>query len=185
MTSAGLGQEPIWETERAAMTRVLSEILAPTAPHRLPVREAALTAGLVVLADWLVSQTRFVRAQLPRVPASGDVASLRAFFEGSLEPTADVVQRAGLSRLQLLPGNFGEEFPGLSPNTLQEDIASQLPRAATGPGLLMIAAPMGFGKTETALHAGRIMGEAAGTSGMFVALPTMATADQMFGRVAR
>ena len=125
LTSAGLGQESIWETERAAMTRVLSEVLAPTAPHRLPVREAALTAGLVVLADWLVSQTGFVRAQLPRVPASGDVASLRAFFEGSLEPTADVVQRAGLSRLQLLPGNFGEEFPGLLPTPRRSASASR------------------------------------------------------------
>jgi CRISPR-associated endonuclease/helicase Cas3 len=44
-------------------------------------------------------------------------------------------------------------------------------------------APMGMGKTETALHAARLMGESAGASGLFVTLPTMATSDQMYGRV--
>lgn len=181
----GLGHEPVWEVERAAMLAVLEEILAPPAPAKLPVEDAALVAGLVVLADWLVSQTGFVRSQLPRVPQVGDAVSLGGFVDGSLGPVQALVQRAGLSRLQLRPGSFPEEFPEFPPNTLQDSIASELPSLVTGAGLLMVAAPMGFGKTETALHAARVMGQAAGTSGMFVALPTMATADQMFSRIAR
>ncbi|MEY8040067.1 CRISPR-associated helicase Cas3' [Saccharopolyspora cebuensis] len=181
----GLGRAPVWEAERTALVELLAGVLAPPSPARLPPIDAAVLAGLVVLADWLVSQTGFVRSQLPRVPQVGDVSSLRTFFDGSLEPVRALVEQAGLSRTHLRDGAFAEEFPRFPPNALQASIARELPGLVTGPGLLMVAAPMGFGKTETALHAARLMGQAAGTSGLFVALPTMATADQMFSRVAR
>ncbi len=42
---------------------------------------------------------------------------------------------------------------------------------------------MGDGKTEIALHTARLMGEAVNVPGMFVGLPTMATADQIYLRV--
>nr|WP_276206356.1 CRISPR-associated helicase Cas3' [Thermoactinospora rubra] len=44
-------------------------------------------------------------------------------------------------------------------------------------------APMGEGKTEIALHAAKLMGDAAGTPGFNLGLPTMATTSQMFRRV--
>ncbi|MEU6131368.1 CRISPR-associated helicase Cas3' [Saccharopolyspora sp. NPDC047091] len=185
LPSQGLGSVPVWEAERAAMLDVLAAILQPSVPPRLAVEDAVLITGLVVVADWLVSQADFVREQVRKVPAVGDVPSLRRFFKASLSPARQLVRSAGLFRLKLEEGDFGEEFPGFSPNALQADIAAELRRVVTGPGLLMVAAPMGFGKTETALHAARIMGAAAGTSGIFVALPTMATADQMFSRVGR
>ena len=53
----------------------------------------------------------------------------------------------------------------------------------TGPGLLLIMAPPGLGKTETGLYAAQVMGLATGRPGLYMALPTMATADQMFLRV--
>ncbi|MCK2214774.1 CRISPR-associated helicase Cas3' [Actinomadura sp. ATCC 31491] len=63
-------------------------------------------------------------------------------------------------------------------------MSEQLPALlSSNPGLLLITAPMGEGKTETALHAGRLMGEAAHMPGYFIGLPTMATSDQMLRRV--
>ena len=46
-----------------------------------------------------------------------------------------------------------------------------------------MTAPPGLGKTETGLYAAHVMGEATGRPGLYMALPTMATADQMFLRV--
>lgn len=47
----------------------------------------------------------------------------------------------------------------------------------------MTAAP-GDGKSETALEAERVLSERFGTRGFAFLLPTMATSDQMYGRVA-
>ncbi|PRW64943.1 CRISPR-associated helicase/endonuclease Cas3 [Actinopolyspora mortivallis] len=181
----GLGEEQ-WEQQRQALLRAFHEILTPPVPaRRMRPCDAVLATGLIILADWMISQTSFILTRLPSVPSRGDTSSLGEFFTGSLREIPRWVRHAGLSRLSLKPGSFSEEFPGFSPNTLQDSIATRLPELVSGPGLLMIAAPTGFGKTETTLHASRILGEAAGTAGLYFALPTMATSEQAFTRIAR
>ncbi len=52
-----------------------------------------------------------------------------------------------------------------------------------GPGIVIIEAPMGEGKTEAALCLADHWGEGTGLRGFYFALPTQATSNQMFGRV--
>ncbi|MET7318099.1 hypothetical protein ABZX83_22545 [Streptomyces thermoviolaceus] len=52
-------------------------------------------------------------------------------------------------------------------------------------GIMLITAAPGDGKSETALEAERILSERFGTEGYAFLLPTMATSDQMYGRVAQ
>lgn len=181
--SEGLGSAE-WQAQRAEVMAALAEVIAAPVPVTSGDRTAAvLVAGLVILGDWLASQTGYIRTRLGRVPVHGGVGELKKFFDGSVREIEAWVAEAGLSRLRLRSGSFEQEFP-FPPNELQRSLAEKLPKIVTGPGLLLAAAPMGFGKTEAALHAARLMSEAAGAEGLFVALPTMATSDEMFKRVA-
>ncbi|MGK5551228.1 CRISPR-associated helicase Cas3' [Actinomadura kijaniata] len=173
-----------WEDQRRAMLHAVRDIVMPP-PHarRLKGDAAGLACGLVILADWLVSQEGFLKEQLNRLPEGGSLESLRAHYQRSERIVPSLLAEAGLGRVRLRPGSFKEEFE-FEPNELQRSVEQHLPKVLSqGPGLLLVMAPMGIGKTETALHGARLMGEAAGTNGVFVGLPTMATADQMYKRV--
>ncbi|GAA4239762.1 CRISPR-associated helicase/endonuclease Cas3 [Actinomadura meridiana] len=174
-----------WEQQRRAIFGALHSVLGKPGPpaKRMSADVAGLVCGLVVLADWLVSQDFFVKGRLKDRPKVGDAASLKAHLVVSTRQVPGLLTEAGLGRLRLQPGSFGDEFP-FEPNYLQRSLADALP-ALVGerPGLLLITAPMGDGKTEIALHSARVMGEACGVPGIFVGLPTMATADQIYERV--
>jgi len=128
---------------------------------------------LVVLADWIASDEQF-REQAPlkdlddpesyaRLQAQAAVERLAAIFGA---PVPDTTGRL-----------FAQLFPGLrkfGPRPLQEVVAA-LP---VTPGLTLVAAPMGVGKTEAAL-----IRAFQGTTGIYFALPTGATSKVMFDRV--
>lgn len=144
-----------------------------------------LVTGLVILADWLASQDGFLVARQAEVGSGNDVATLGRRLERSREWAPTLLADAGLGQARLKTGTFQEVFPACDPPyDLQASVAGRLPQLATGPGLLLVTAPMGDGKTEAALYAGQVLGEASGATGLYVGLPTMATADEMYSRVA-
>jgi CRISPR-associated endonuclease/helicase Cas3 len=177
--------EDAWEGQRRAAFAVMGEVLgSPGPPPRLEPEAGMLVCALIILADWLVSQESHLRSRLGEVPRRGSVEEMRAHFGRSLTAASVLVQEAGLGRLELRPGSFSESFPHIAePNALQHSIAGRLAGLAAGPGLLLVMAPPGVGKTEAGLYAAQVMGMVTGRPGLYVALPTMATADQMFDRV--
>ncbi len=70
---------------------------------------------------------------------------------------------------------YGERF-SFAPNAMQSAVA-QAAAAIQTPGILVLEAPMGKGKTEAALAAAEIFAHKSGRSGVFFALPTQATSD--------
>ncbi|QVQ51551.1 CRISPR-associated endonuclease Cas3'' [Spiractinospora alimapuensis] len=175
--------EDIWDEQRFAYLAAMRDLLGdPPRPPALDPTTAVLVTGIVVLSDWLASQEHFI---LERVPASLDDFDLRTHFEGVLRRAPSLLTEAGLDRLRTPPASFAETFPDISiPHALQQSIATHLPRLVTDtPGLLIVTAPTGEGKTEVGLFASDHMGEACGRPGRTFLLPTMATANSMHTRV--
>lgn len=139
-------------------------------------RSSWLFAGLAVVADWIGSNT----AWFPPCVAPMEI---REYFAGRALPRArKAVEQAGLvepaaaRRLR-----FRGLWPGFEPTPLQR-LADEMPLAA-GPQLIVIEEVTGGGKTEAAFTlAHRLIAEGR-AEGLYIGLPTMATANAMFDRI--
>ncbi|MGW2964946.1 CRISPR-associated helicase Cas3' [Streptomyces sp. NPDC001220] len=184
----GLG-EGGWQEQRRRhlleLRRVVGGVAVPAG--ELSAETAVRLYGLVVLADWLASDVGWIRRLLPGRDWAGRPRDLDEHFARAVKaaPGAVWAARLGRARFPQESGlDFGDLFP-FPPNALQRDVAEALPGAVAGEGsgLVVVTAPTGDGKTEAALFAAAVMGRASGARGLYFALPTMATADAMFGRV--
>lgn len=160
-------------TERTGMSDRLVDMVV----H--PPSEAAqvLLTAAVVVADWLASDTARFRAEDHRTSCERlDDAGLAQALRSPWAPPEAVATAAELLELR---------FPRLAGRGIQP-MQEAVHAAALGmdePGLLVVEAPMGSGKTEGALMAAEVLARHFGSGGIFVALPTMATSDAMFARV--
>ena len=169
-----------WDDLRRDLVTTLAEFIGVPehrAPDRLTNGGALALAGLVSVADWIGSNTRFFPYD--------DSADLSMYPQKAQRRAGEALDGLGW-RLHPHPRgrrSFTKLFPGIpSPNTLQqeaESIASNL----DGPGIVIIEAPMGEGKTEAALCLADHWTEGAGLRGFYFALPTQATSNQMFTRI--
>ncbi|MEU5718060.1 CRISPR-associated helicase Cas3' [Streptomyces sp. NPDC020403] len=174
-----------WAGQRAAHATAVHDVLgAPTAPESFDAPVAVLVTGVVILADWLVSQEGYLRQRQRTLEPS-----LTAHFRRSQADAAILLRDAGLAPVELERKDFAEAY-GIAgePNPLQQSVMDDLPAAAGAGrrgGIMLVTAAPGDGKSETALEAERILSKVFGTHGYAFLLPTMATSDQMHGRVAR
>ncbi len=146
---------------------------------KLPQPVQAVLSALVIVADWIASNPDlFVlfpedqpRDEAARIDAAWNGLDLpRPWSPGPLEATAR----------EIFAARFG--LPDIRP--LQEE-AVRLARTVDTPGLMIIEAPMGEGKTEAALAAAEVFAARTGAGGCFIALPTRATSNAMYGRTRR
>lgn len=140
-----------------------------------------LLSALVIVADWIASSDAFAPAPLGRQPSqSASHRAARAW--GTLDfPRPWAAAASTQDASELLAARF-DLPPGSLARPAQIDLVD-LARTADEPGLMILEAEMGSGKTEAALLAAEIMAARFELSGIFVGLPTRATADGMFGRV--
>ncbi len=172
---------PLWEQARAEILNRMSRSTGAQArlPHwlqtTLPATAQATLAGAVVVADWLASdESRFPYTDRSSEEALWDDLRLPEPWKASAPPRES-------------PAHLEARFPslaGLSLTPIQQTAIDAAWRADRPP-LLILEAEMGSGKTEAGLAAAEILAHRFGQGGLFVALPTMATSDAMFGRVLR
>lgn len=133
-----------------------------------------LLTGLVSMADWIASNEL-------------------AFPYRDHDSCGDYIFRAevGWNRINLPirwnPSDSWKKMEiyqnrfGFNPRPFQI-IAKNVAKDVSRPGVFVIEAPTGEGKTEAALAMAEILSQRFGTDGIFFALPTQATADGMFNR---
>jgi CRISPR-associated endonuclease/helicase Cas3 len=128
-------------------------------------------AGLITAADWIGSDPAWF-------PPQDRAADLPAYLARTRAAARRAVAEAGLRTPPLRRGALFDQ----PPRPMQAACAAvPLPE---GPALAVIEDETGSGKTEAALILAQRMLQAGKARGIYVALPTMATADAMFARVA-
>ncbi|MCF8040175.1 MAG: CRISPR-associated helicase Cas3' [Desulfohalobiaceae bacterium] len=136
-------------------------------------------AGLTTLCDWIGSDERFFSPE-------GDLnASLEAYFYQTAVPRAEqaVIASGILGATPKTEAFFHDLFPGIeAPSPLQ--IFAQEVWADDQPLLLIFEDMTGSGKTEAAFTAVSRLMAAGASQSLYWALPTMATANAMYERMA-
>lgn len=181
----GLGKQG-WADQRRTHFEELRRVMGAFAVPRggLSVGLAIVVSGLVVVADWLASQTSAIEPRIPCPGWSGTPAEVDSHWQVAVKAAPELVRAARLGRARFRAEEFGDMFP-FAPNSLQRDLMEHLPAMVgeRGAGLVLVTAPTGDGKTEAALFAASLLGRAAGARGVYFALPTMGTADAMLPRL--
>lgn len=142
-------------------------------------RHAWRLAGLAVLADWLGSnQESFPYRSRPR--------ALPEYWQAQAVPQAGkAVRQAGLSAHAIRQwAQPAKMFPYLSEPTPLQRYAAEV-ELESGPQLFLLEDVTGAGKTEAALILAQRLMQAGLAQGLYFALPSMATANQMYQRVGR
>ena len=158
-----------WDAERQSLVAELERVFGPlTAPSFAPT-DARLwaIAGLISVADWIGSDERWF-------PPERDItdAESRAQAEQS-------VATLGMCVRHIQPGFEFDALFGFPPNSLQRAVLDVVKK----PGIYILEAPMGMGKTEAALAAAyRLLAERS-ASGVYFALPTQATSNRIHSRM--
>lgn len=141
-----------------------------------------LISALVIMSDWIASNSDFF--PLTFQVESWEEFCLRAdaaWASFALPPSWHAENRE-LENEDF----FHRRFAGLPENARLRPAQLEALRAALGmddPGLLIIEAPMGNGKTEASLLCAEVMAAKSGAGGVAYLLPTMATSNAMFSRV--
>ena len=146
--------------------------------ENLDPQEEMLLTGLLIMADWIASNTEY----FPLIPVEelGSMKDYPARVDRAWKKLAlpfPWEAQPGIAD----PQEFAVRF-GFAPNAVQRAVLEAVDTAEE-PGILILEAQMGVGKTEAALAAAEIMANRFGLGGVFFGLPTQATANGIFPRL--
>lgn len=147
----------------------------------LSVPVQVVLSGMLIMADWLSSdENRFPLISRDYGIVAEESAESRANRAWSSLRLPEYKQFASACPWsQLYAERFGRQPRPVQIHALR--VASQMEH----PGLMVIEAPMGEGKTEAALAAAEAFARRFGLGGVYFALPTQATSDGIFPRIEK
>ena len=169
-----------WKNVRQELSRWALEICGFNSVQELPeISQPAqvIYSGLLIMADWISSNDAFfplIDISTEHVPDSF-VRSRDGIRLWGENQSVQVQNYPALNEL------FLHRF-GFKPRDFQKTTYQTISQI-DHPGIIILEAPMGLGKTEAALAAAEIVAAKTGSSGLFFGLPTQATSNGMFGRV--
>lgn len=174
--------------------------------------QAIIIEGLLIMADWLASseETKYYDRNAKNEDIKDEdkdneyvddqhYVHKQMFTLVDLDTTFDDINEHELERAKTAWNNWNvsdkwtpddidsEPYKtrwGFTPKPIQSMITNRI-EATTDPGMIIVEAEMGIGKTEIALLASEQLAYKTGKSGLFFGLPTQATSNMMFGRVVK
>ena len=188
-----LAGEGVWAELRDEILDVVSQLCGTDdrwpawADMELSVPHLVQMTGLVIVADWIASADDY----FPLVALGSPQSCLtperqgerfnRGWAEVTMPPSwSPIVPTLESSALYADRFDWPDERQARPIQQLAERLARETP-----PGLMIVEAPMGEGKTELALVVAEIWGARWGASGVYFALPSQATSDAILVRLAR
>lgn len=150
-----------WQEQRSALVEDLKRRLDMDWPKLQSQAQVRLVAGLTSVADWIGSGRHFEDP------------------DQSWQSLVDVaLQEAGWIAPSYQTGLAFSDVFGFAPRAAQQ----QLLNAAHAPGVYVLEAPMGLGKTEAALYVAYQMLQSGQACGVYFALPTQLTSNKIYER---
>lgn len=176
-------QSSLWTVWENSQRNILNWALAEAgfhSPSEIPILSMpsqVQALGLLTMADWIASNTNYF--PLIRVEAEPD-------FDSKARLTS------GMTKWLRTFGWMPEEQPdtdqaflhrfGFMPRAVQKIFVDTI-ASAHRPGLFILEAPMGLGKTEAALMGAEKLAYQTDRKGVFFGLPTQATSNGIFPRI--
>lgn len=137
-----------------------------------------LICGLLIVADWIASNTRYF--PLISEEDSGDFCKYPDRVNQGFEKIA--FPEGWQSETYHMDEELFEERFEFLPNEVQAAVMDAVQNSRL-PGIMILEAQMGAGKTEAALAAAELLASRFGAGGIFFGLPTQATSNGLFGRL--
>lgn len=179
-----------WKNARQELAHELARLLEvetnSLASLNVALDNAALMwlAGLTSVADWIGSNQSYFPCRVE------DAENFPNIDFSDYLADAGVAARTALQQLGWAnwatpdtPRSFEQLFPGKSPPRGVQIAAIALAPTLNTPGIVIVEAPMGEGKTEAAMYLADHWSITLEARGCYFALPTQATSNQMFLRV--
>jgi CRISPR-associated endonuclease/helicase Cas3 len=177
--------DPLWSVWEKSQRGILDWALARAGfaaaskipPLSVPAQVQAL--GLLTMADWIASNTNYfplIRMEEEAVfdsKARLEEGVCKWFKTHGWEPEEQ----------QEIPAAFQHRF-GFPPRPVQKIFLNTI-ASCRQPGLFILEAPMGLGKTEAALFGAEELAYRTDRKGIFFGLPTQATSNGIFPRIEK
>jgi len=152
-----------WHQEREQVCESIANVLgASRPPIDISEVDILIASGITTVADWIASAE----------PLSG----MKSPSDFDIQKAVSAAGFTGQS--ELLSLSFKQTF-GFDPRTEQECLIESI----SGPGVYILEAPMGVGKTEAALYAAYKMMQQGIAHGIYFALPTQITSNKIYERI--
>jgi CRISPR-associated endonuclease/helicase Cas3 len=175
-----------WTNLRLKVVRMLRDLFRPEIPDmpsgttsQAEVENGAvitLLSGILSVSDWIGSNEQYFHFV-------SEPGSLADYWTSAIDKAHAALRAMDWRQPQSVPSASYASLFGFAPSALQTDVQAHIEQAVL-PGLSIIEAPMGVGKTEAALasYAHWVRNTRAG---LYIAMPTTATSNQMHDRVSR
>jgi CRISPR-associated endonuclease/helicase Cas3 len=152
----------VWQAQRIELLTELKRHMATDFPVVKNALQARVLAGLTTVSDWIGSGQLFEDPRDDWQPLIGQALDEAGYIQPQLKPDL----------------SFFDIFR-FEPKETQ----LKLIEAANQPGVYLLEAPMGLGKTEAALYAAYQLMDKKLATGVYFALPTQLTSDKIHERV--